>query len=94
MPGLWGASLLFFSVNSWILGIIISDIGTRVNLATEEAEKQGGDKRSRHRSRPLMRVEGGSKKTEEEQLNEAGDNRSKHRSRPLMIVPDASSDAN
>ncbi len=27
VPGLWGASLLFFMVNTWILGIIVSDIG-------------------------------------------------------------------
>ncbi len=27
MPGLWVSSLLFFLVNVWILGIIISDVG-------------------------------------------------------------------
>lgn len=27
MPGLWGAGLLFFAVNCWILGIIVKDIG-------------------------------------------------------------------
>lgn len=28
LPGLWTASLLFFLSNSWILGIIVSDIGS------------------------------------------------------------------
>jgi GPI mannosyltransferase 1 subunit M len=28
VPGLWLASLLFFSINCWILGIVISDINT------------------------------------------------------------------
>ena len=27
VPGLWGAGLLFFAVNCWILGIIVKDIG-------------------------------------------------------------------
>jgi phosphatidylinositol glycan class M len=27
VPGLWLASLMFFLSNSWILGIIVSDIG-------------------------------------------------------------------
>jgi hypothetical protein len=26
-PGLWIASLIFFAVNVWILGIIVSDVG-------------------------------------------------------------------
>ncbi|KAI9743607.1 MAG: GPI mannosyltransferase 1 [Claussenomyces sp. TS43310] len=29
VPGLWTASLLFFLVNSLILGIIVSDVGSR-----------------------------------------------------------------
>jgi len=28
VPGLWVASLLFFMINIWILGIIISDVGS------------------------------------------------------------------
>ena len=27
MPGLWGAGLLFFGVNCWILGVVVRDIG-------------------------------------------------------------------
>jgi len=27
LPGLWVASLLFFLTNTWILGIIVSDVG-------------------------------------------------------------------
>lgn len=27
MPGLWVASLLFFGVNVWILGVICDDVG-------------------------------------------------------------------
>jgi phosphatidylinositol glycan class M len=29
VPGLWGASLLFFLTNIWILGIVVSDVGGR-----------------------------------------------------------------
>lgn len=29
VPGLWMSSLLFFLTNTWILGIIVSDIGTK-----------------------------------------------------------------
>jgi phosphatidylinositol glycan class M len=31
IPGLWIASLTFFLVNAWILGIIVSDIGTNAD---------------------------------------------------------------
>lgn len=27
VPGLWLASLLFFGVNCWILGVVVADIG-------------------------------------------------------------------
>lgn len=36
MPGLWGAGLLFFAVNCWILGIVVKDIG-----AIEGADGRG-----------------------------------------------------
>jgi phosphatidylinositol glycan class M len=29
VPGLWLAGILFFLTNSWILGIIVSDVGSR-----------------------------------------------------------------
>jgi phosphatidylinositol glycan class M len=28
VPGLWASSILFFLVNIWILGIIITDLGS------------------------------------------------------------------
>lgn len=28
-PGLWGAALVFFSVNVWLLGIVVGDIKDR-----------------------------------------------------------------
>lgn len=39
VPGLWGASMLFFLCNCWILGIIVSDIG-----ASNGDEKSNGEK--------------------------------------------------
>lgn len=33
-PGLWWASLAFFLVNCWILGLIISDLGTGTSSTT------------------------------------------------------------
>lgn len=32
VPGLWMSSLLFFLTNTWILGIIVSDIGTKSSI--------------------------------------------------------------
>ena len=76
VPGLWLSSLLFFAVNAWILGVIVSDIGGQ------------GDKRSRHRSRPMMRVDGAKQETAEEDKDEEEklDKRSRHRSHPLKRV--------
>lgn len=34
LPGLWLASLVFFLVNCWILGIIISDVGRQSKTAS------------------------------------------------------------
>lgn len=28
MPGLWLASIFFFAVNCWILGVVVADIGS------------------------------------------------------------------
>lgn len=32
VPGLWMSSLFFFLTNTWILGIIVSDIGTKSSI--------------------------------------------------------------
>ncbi|KAK8061586.1 GPI mannosyltransferase 1 [Apiospora phragmitis] len=37
-PGLWWASLAFFLVNCWILGLLIGDLGTRSSVLTGEAK--------------------------------------------------------
>lgn len=29
VPGLWSAGILFFLTNAWLLGIIVSDVGSR-----------------------------------------------------------------
>lgn len=41
VPGLWLSSLLFFAVNCWILGIIVSDSGhdAQLQISTTEKEK-------------------------------------------------------
>jgi GPI mannosyltransferase 1 subunit M len=41
VPGLWLSSLLFFAVNCWILGIIVSDSGhdAQLRISTTEKEK-------------------------------------------------------
>jgi GPI mannosyltransferase 1 subunit M len=36
VPGLWGAGLLFFAVNCWVLGIVVNDIGSIGNTGGEE----------------------------------------------------------
>ena len=54
VPGLWLSSLLFFSVNAWILGIIITDIGKSLGTKGTMGENGGGNKRSRQQSRPTM----------------------------------------
>lgn len=35
-PGLWLASILFFGVNCWILGVIVKDIGTGQAIAPDQ----------------------------------------------------------
>jgi phosphatidylinositol glycan class M len=37
IPGLWTASAVFFGVNCWILGIIVADVGSSVDQASESA---------------------------------------------------------
>jgi GPI mannosyltransferase 1 subunit M len=40
-PGLWLAGIIFFGVNCWILGIIVNDIGSQLEMvATPEATKR------------------------------------------------------
>jgi phosphatidylinositol glycan class M len=41
VPGLWISSILFFSTNAWILGIIVFDIG-RSKSGYWQNEKKGG----------------------------------------------------
>jgi phosphatidylinositol glycan class M len=61
VPGLWMASLGFFLTNTWILGIIVSDIGKSVDSQCSVI-KDGRDKEgrrvgeARHRSNPMRRV--------------------------------------
>jgi hypothetical protein len=38
VPGLWLASLGFFAVNVWILGIIVMDVGTGAAASSFSAE--------------------------------------------------------
>jgi phosphatidylinositol glycan class M len=42
VPGLWIASLFFFLVNAWILGIVISDV---VNIHIVEEVQEDSKKR-------------------------------------------------
>ena len=51
VPGLWQASLLFFGVNCWVLGIVVRDIargvgkkGERVDEKSEKRSDAGGVK--------------------------------------------------
>jgi phosphatidylinositol glycan class M len=39
LPGLWLASLGFFIVNCWILGVIVSDVGKWPTRALQTREK-------------------------------------------------------
>ncbi|KAK8009083.1 GPI mannosyltransferase 1 [Apiospora marii] len=41
VPGLWWASLAFFLVNCWILGLIINDLGTTSSTTSTSAEAKG-----------------------------------------------------
>lgn len=50
VPGLWVASLLFYVVNTWILGIIVKDVGIRpvssaVGKEGVRGEIQGNEKK-------------------------------------------------
>lgn len=40
VPGLWGAGLVFFAVNCWVLGIVVGDIVERNGELHEEEEKK------------------------------------------------------
>ena len=64
MPGLWTSSLLFFLTNVWILGIIVSDIGSggakKKIGAGEDAKRDAQGRRQgefRHKSNPMRRVQ-------------------------------------
>lgn len=39
LPGLWVSSMLFFLTNTWLLAIIVSDIGSRGRSLTTTASK-------------------------------------------------------
>lgn len=36
VPGLWLASIFFFGVNCWILGLVVCDIGSASSIAAEK----------------------------------------------------------
>lgn len=42
VPGLWWASLAFFLVNCWILGLIIGDLGTTTTTAATMTSSGSG----------------------------------------------------
>jgi len=41
VPGLWLASMFFFGVNCWILGIIVGDIGAQSDAPTSIPAEKG-----------------------------------------------------
>lgn len=47
VPGLWGAGLVFFMVNVWILGVVVGDVGRLgrgrgKEVGVEKGEEGGG----------------------------------------------------
>ncbi len=50
VPGLWLASIWFFLVNCWILGVIVSDIGSR-NVRNARANPYASARASEKKSR-------------------------------------------
>jgi phosphatidylinositol glycan class M len=41
VPGLWLASLIFFSINCWILGVVVADVGdSTINDAVSGVKTQ------------------------------------------------------
>lgn len=41
VPGLWGASCVFFAVNVWILGLVVGDVG-RIGVGGGRGGERGG----------------------------------------------------
>lgn len=35
MPGLWLASIFFFAINCWILGVVVADIGSNADVSNK-----------------------------------------------------------
>ena len=46
VPGLYGASILFFAVNCWLLGIVVEDGGILVRKAVDSRQERSGEKQT------------------------------------------------
>jgi hypothetical protein len=58
VPGLWISSILFFLTNTWILGIIVNDIGSQGKVGDGKRDAEGRRQGEyRHKSNPMRRVE-------------------------------------
>ena len=72
VPGLWSSSLLFFAVNCWILGIIISDHGPE-DQGLGPAPEKGKDKVGTIYPREKTLKEEGVRGVEEDDSDEESD---------------------
>lgn len=75
LPGLWGASLLFFGVNSWILGIVVNDIATGVNMKGDSTDAKAEAKEKKVDAEGVK----SSIATDEEAIEMVGEKSMRHR---------------